>query len=405
MLLLVLGVIAAGWVHATPGTGTFPLSEFGGPTLESASVQEGLRTLFRGTSACRGDECPSFQQLERLTADVHGLHERLRSLVHEHRVREPQVPFRVEKSHWGGLNAFESYDFSFPSLIRRASPHPADRVYGRYLVPRRLKGCEHAFPTLVIVHSAIDNFEADEKVLADTLVALSQRLGVMWIYLPHFGPRRARIGQPMALNSDFLKPDLSAMRANFIQGVLDLHLALDWLKAWPHSVDPRRISMVGFSMGAIVQTLFEGMNPGQVPGGHIVVVGGGDLASFVDRYFKDNSKEPIVQDFLRAGWEESQGREALAGIDPIVWAHRIRGLPILSLVAERDEIMDLEMNVNKMVQSMGATNQHRRIWLSTPHAPRGASLFHKFSKIFLPILQFALQRAPEPAPYACKMER
>lgn len=381
-------------------TGTFALTPFGGEQPRDSEIRIGLRTLFKPTVACETGACLDSSREDAMVTRAMNFHRDLRNIVE--RGRSSMHPYRYQMRRWAPGGAFERIDFSIPSLIRGQTKHPSDDIRGIYLLPHRPWCNKVKFPTAVIVHSSIDNMKEDEYTLAKNLVLLSQNIGVMMVYLPHYGPRRLlKPGEkvnPADSNVDFLNPDLAILRRNLGQAVLDLHVAIDWLYAHGNA-EPEYTSMLGLSMGGILQPMFEGLNPGRMKNGHAIFVGGGDLPAIMSRYFRAWPDELITRVWKKYGWNEAKARESLAAIDPITWAKRVKNQRVLYIGALHDELMDRHLSVERLLNTFGPGDTVQTRWLKTAHAPRDAGYLYLFTKLLLPIENFILNDAPPPPPW------
>ena len=151
------------------------------------------------------------------------------------------------------------------------------------------------------------------------------------IYLPHYGPRRAK---DPALRRKLLDTDLERTRTNIRQAVLDVRRARDWM-ASRADVDPDRVGLVGISLGAILGGLSAGVDGGFAR--TVLVIGGGDLPAIVmhgskeTREYKEAfEKKGVTIDALRAAWKD---------VEPCTFASRLRADDVLMINAESDEII------------------------------------------------------------------
>ena len=118
--------------------------------------------------------------------------------------------------------------------------------------------------------------------------------------------------------------------------VRDVRQLLDWAESRPE-VDPRRLGIVGFSIGAVVAGVALEVEPRLAAG--VLVMGGGELYRALP-YCDGTAGRTTRQAGLRFGWSEAELEsyleERLAGIDPVSQASRIDPSRVLLFEAARD---------------------------------------------------------------------
>jgi pimeloyl-ACP methyl ester carboxylesterase len=262
---------------------------------------------------------------------------------------------------------------------------------------------------MVVVHSSIDNREEAEMRMARIITGLTQSMGVLVVHLPDYGPRRIRNGDFLAdgrkfnawdLNSDFLNPDLGELKENIAQAVLDIHAAMDWAQTLP-SVDPDRVFLAGMSLGGMLQIIYAGMDPRPSIVAQAIFVGGGDLAGIMEHSFHKNPNEPTAILWRKKGLPETEIREQLLEVDPILWAHRIHNQDIYWINSEHDYLMLRDSNYGKVHSEFAADNDMSERWNDTTHAAEGENGIYVVTHIVLPIANFGASHSPAPPPYNC----
>jgi dienelactone hydrolase len=122
--------------------------------------------------------------------------------------------------------------------------------------------------------------------------------------------------------------------------VMDVLEGTDWLEAHP-SVDPKRIGIVGVSMGAVIGSVVAGVDS-RIHAG-VFILGGGDLAGILF-----SSKEPVIvsirqrieeeEDLTREELIAETGRR-LRNVDPLTYANRLDPGRILMIDAYFDHVI------------------------------------------------------------------
>ena len=166
-----------------------------------------------------------------------------------------------------------------------------------------------------------------------------------------------------------LRPDSYTMRDIWVQDVVDLRRAVDFLRSRPE-IDGNKIGFVGFSMGAMLGAALGGVEDRiscfllAVPGGGFV-----DLAKNIEKYPLLKEKWPIrvtpevmkrVQDFANVA-------------DPIYFVSRIAPRPILVIVAKQDEVIPASAS-NAFIEA-GHIKATDVTYYSSGHALNPAILF------------------------------
>jgi hypothetical protein len=401
-----IALLAASLIFCIPSaraagltTGHFQLTPFGGAEPQPALLAAGVTQLFAGTSSCKGaPQCLTPSQLSLQVKSAMHFRQGLVDLVSA-TIRGPGhgvISYNQTDRNDGFLAIRHRTDFVFPSLVQTPGAPLNNFVRGIYLRPNNFQDPRH--PTVVLIHSSVDNFDNDELPLAENLASTNQ-MAVLAIYFPYYGPRHAsaRPSESDDFNDDFFDSNPLQLVRNVGQGLMDLHMALDWLRQTQSPwVNPARISMLGLSWGAMLQTLFEGINPGETYK-QALFVGGGDLASVMAHYSVIDPDNQTVRRLRAAGWEESKFRAAVSPIDPLVWAHRVHVEKILTLNATKDELMDRNMNLGKLLIGLRSGSPVAVKWIEGQHAPRDKGIIDLFVHLFLPLQNFFID---PPGPYA-----
>ncbi|MDQ7793478.1 MAG: alpha/beta fold hydrolase [bacterium] len=150
-----------------------------------------------------------------------------------------------------------------------------------------------------------------------------------------------------------LTMDLKNCSLLFRQAAADVVACLDWLCARPE-VDPRRLALVGFSLGGILTALVLGMD-GR-PRAGVSLVGGGDLAGII---FSSPAAAPLRARLEALGYGPDQVREHLRDVNPLTYADRVANL--LMINGERDRIVPPEA-VLRFWSALDPSRDNRLVW-------------------------------------------
>lgn len=391
-LLAILLVSANAWAS------TFKITPLTSSAPDLSVLEKGVRTLFQGTETCV--QMPSLCQnptvIKKAALSAQKFQHDLAQRVEAQRRISAEIPFTSQQSS----NTFETYertDFQFPSMVQREPEHPSNTVYGVYFTPRPISGCKIKYPTVVIVHSSVDNVDIAEMPLAEVLPSFNQSIAVLMIYLPQYGPRR--VWDPNEahtdkrdddINFDFLTPDSKELRLNITQAMLDLHAALDWLTQ-QDTTDKEHIVMLGFSMGAFLENLYEAMDPGRITGGQLPIVGGGDIAGIANHYIHVHPESETARRLRLANWNVAQARLDWADMAPSTWAGTIKHQKFYFINALHDELVDPQLNATKLMDQLSPQNDLKVRWNDAHHDPSDESVFFLASNIFSPIEWYVLE--------------
>lgn len=188
------------------------------------------------------------------------------------------------------------------------------------------------YPAVILVHGSGGHKDTSYITLASA--NLCQRGYATLSIDTQYHGGRTRPGR----SGEIHMPDSYAMRDAWVQSVIDVRRAVDYLQSRP-DIDGSKIGYLGFSQGAMLGSVVVGVEERigpfclAVPGGGIV-----DIVRNIDKY-------PV----LKAHWplkqtpDLMQKVEDIANItDPIHYIGRIGNRPLLIIVAKYDEIIPPE---------------------------------------------------------------
>ncbi len=224
-------------------------------------------------------------------------------------------------------------------------------------------------PAVVILHH-LEN----DPILEEVMAAYLARRGTvaMVMMLPFYGERR---GDANPVDEIFEKPDTMV---RFIkQAVLDSRRAWDVLRHWP-AVDPDRVGLLGVSLGALNASIVGGVEPRirRIA----MVLGGGDLPSIV---FNESSETKEARAALaKRGIGPSDLRRMWTDIEPLRYAHRMRGASVLMLNTREDEVIP-RASTERLAEAIGDTAEV--IWFDGDHTgmlPKVPQIFGRIRRHF-----------------------
>ena len=185
------------------------------------------------------------------------------------------------------------------------------------------------FPAVLLVHGSGGNKDTS-YIAACSEMLTSQGYATLSIDTQYHGDRR-RPGR----SGEIHMPDSFTMRDAWVQTVVDLRRAVDYLDTRP-DIDPGKIGYLGFSQGAMIGSVVGGVEARiscfclAVPGGGFV-----NIVQHIDEYpvLKAHWPIQVTPDVLKTVEEVSNIT------DPIYYVGRILPRPLLIIVAKNDEII------------------------------------------------------------------
>jgi dienelactone hydrolase len=141
------------------------------------------------------------------------------------------------------------------------------------------------------------------------------------------------------------------------QTVLDVRRAAAWLES-RKEIDPRRLGIMGTSLGSMVGALSAEMEPRfrRVA----VLLGGGGL---VDAYYDHPQAAPYRAAFEKLGGKKDHVKKLFAPIDPLTCAANLKSRDLLILAGKRDEIVPPRMST----WLWEASGKQKIVWYDCTH--------------------------------------
>ncbi len=289
----------------------------------------------------------------RPVGDQRNIPERYRLDAHEF---DYQLTFKQEAAEHG----VTVYQLRFPSPV--TSPHPENNiVHAEYFRPAGAG----PFPGVVV----LDIMGGDQNLSRVIASLLAQnRIAALFVQMAYYGPRR-----PPGSNIRLVSPDYFRTMDGIRQTVLDVRRATAWLEARPE-IDPKRLGLLGTSLGSFIGTLAAEMEPklGRV----VNIVGGGGL---VDGYYDHPKAEPFRQLVKLFGGSKERIRELVAPVDPLTCAANLEERKFLMIAARRDDVVP-----PRMAEALwAAAGKQKIIWYDCTHV--GAIVY------LVPAMQHAIK--------------
>jgi hypothetical protein len=364
--------------------GSFQLAPFSNQQIDDGQMRKQIQVLLQNDSKCRNSnvDCNNPIRNEAILKRAHTLQERLQKIVGTAIAKGGRISYQDSWHTDGpfGIPSREYHEVRFASLIQRPGNHPSNQVVFKYITPLR-RHCNCDLKTVMVISGANDGSMGDVAGMAQTMSELNQ-LATLTLYLPHFGPRRFLpdghrdpLGShlkydPGEVNVDYFDlNDVDATRENMVQSILDMHMAMDWLKAIKRNPAPSSVALFGISLGSVISFLYEGLEPGRMTGGDAFYAPGGDIAHAIASELV-NSK--YVHDFFtsagkNANWQEDHSRFAMAEADPLIWTGQIRNRDFFFVDAEYDDTFIRDYSYTPFFNALKVQNQIEEDWLPTHH--------------------------------------
>lgn len=248
-------------------------------------------------------------------------------------------------------SGLEVYHVRFPSPVV-CDCLENNTVHAEYYRP---KG-SGPFPGVIVLDITGGNQNLS-RTIATTLA--QHQIAGLFVQMAYYGPRRPP-GSRLRLLSTDIAHTLEAVR----QTVLDLRRATAWLEARAE-IDPRRLGILGTSLGSLIGTLTAEMEPKlrRVA----ILLGGGGL---VNAFYDHPRAAPYRKVWEAVGGTEQQVVRLLAPVDPLTCAGNLKGRQVLMIAAKRDEIIP----PTATEALWRATGKQKIVWYDCTHY--GAALHY-----------------------------
>lgn len=182
---------------------------------------------------------------------------------------------------------------------------------------------------------------------------------------------------------------LDTLAALIQQQVVEAAQLVDWLSRQP-SVDPKRIGLLGISLGAIVGTLLTEADQEITAAAYLL--GGGNLPEIMispQGYVKGRIRDRIM---VENGWNaeefKRQAVSALKPVDPLTYAGRLDAARILMVNGRFDKVIPYP-NAKELWEALGQPD-----WIVLPAGHYTASFFDRYIR-YRAAQHFLKQLAPK----------
>lgn len=246
----------------------------------------------------------------------------LRELLAAYEIPDKDFPWELRETRKG--NGWTASWLTFPSPVR-GETEENDTVWAKLWQP---SGDARGRPAAVVLHWLGGSFETLDLVC---LRLAEAGIPALMMYLPHYGPRRAR---DPARKRALLEGSSEEVLPRLRQAVLDVRHAGDWLAARP-DVDPSRVGLVGISLGAILGSLAAGVDDRFSR--CVFILGGGDVPAILFHGSREAAKAKRTLE--EEGWTVEKLRERWKSVEPCTFASRLRPEDVLMINAEEDEVV------------------------------------------------------------------
>ncbi len=307
------------------------------------SVRSLLVSLLSGLAVASSVAAAEPKRVEEGTAEFVPL-EGPERLPEEYRLDRYRFTYQLKQKYDLPNSGVEVYQLSFPSPVE--SPYPENNtVYAEYYRP---KGAG-PYPGVII----LDVLAGKQQLARGMGLFLAQhRIAGLFVQMAYYGPRRPRQGRVRLLSTDFERTIRGIQ-----QTVLDCRVASAWL-AQRQEIDAKRLGMVGTSLGSFLTALTGAMEPrlGRIA---LLLSGGGLVDAYYDhpraRFFREinawlgGTKEWLIR--------------AIAPVDPLTYANRLKQRNLLMIAGRRDAIVPSQA-AHALWQ---ATGRQKIVWFDTGH--------------------------------------
>jgi dienelactone hydrolase len=244
---------------------------------------------------------------------------------------------------------YSEYAVSFPSPAQ--TPVPVNNiVHLDYFAPH---GAFPARPGVLVLHSLGATRTQVERSLCRSLA--ERGIAAALMALPYHLERRPPGSRPSDV---LLHPEPERILSFFQQAEADLHASVTWLQARPE-IDPRRVGVVGISLGAVVASLQ--MARDERLRVNVALLGGGDLAHILTHGALTFLAR---REYRRRGLNEAALRRALAPVDPLTSARPLTPPRRMLMINGRYDVIMPSSDVLKLWRAFG---EPPLLWLDTGH--------------------------------------
>ncbi len=234
---------------------------------------------------------------------------------------------------------------TFPSPVK--TPFPCNNtVWCELFEPAANK----AGPACVVLHFLNDPSFVVTRLVCQKLAAKGIR--ALLLKLPYYGERK-----PPSLKEGKIQPDLKQLVAAWRQGIQDTRCALAFLASCKE-VDPRRLGLVGISLGALIGATVTAVDPRVKRS--VLILGGGDLVSVL---WSAPEAEELRSRLKAGGVTREEAARILAPVEPLRFAAPLPSGTVLMINALQDRTVPPQC-ARALARAFGGA---KVLWYPTSH--------------------------------------
>lgn len=257
------------------------------------------------------------------------------------------------------------YEITFPTP-RPTSWQEGNTVYGDFFVPQTMK----RVPLVILVHGFGDESVAPCLTMARLLVR--QEIATFVFYLPIHSRRL-----PEAMKGSF-SPTSQEWLETYQSSVTEIRRLVDWASD-RKEIDPKRIGVAGISLGGMISSIAMAVD-GRIFVGVFIVIGGnmeelswggksgaipvGHTCTREECHTVYSQYPAYLNEVIQKGLENAVPAKECFLYDPLTFANRLQGRPILMINAKEDEVISEHSTLNLWE----AYGRPRLFWLPVTHA-------------------------------------
>jgi hypothetical protein len=300
-----------------------------------ATVRRGIDLLYQNqkpTEHCKNTySCPDQVNKDELVQHALNFKQTYDQIISNYKIKN--LVWTKPKKRYEQMSQFQ-----FESPMQKEGS-PANTVYGYLYKPDIPDDCNVRLPATLLVHH-VANDVSDEQLFASLASKMNKGI-TMVIYLPEYGPRKKNKNDAPFSN------DMNEFKSSLLQSLTDIRIAGEILKT-VEGVDTKKIQIGGLSLGALLTTVFAGIDP--FFDNYLIGLGGGDLANSMTMD-KNKAIGVIRQALTNIDWNKDETRKAFSDFDALTWAYTVKNKNFIFLSADDDELVDKDKSVRKLISA------------------------------------------------------
>jgi dienelactone hydrolase len=262
-----------------------------------------------------------------------------------------KAPFTYRAELDREFDSFRVYRLTYPSSVTTALKQN-NTVTAELYLPRGITKDSKPRPAVVCLHILGGGYELTELQCS----ALARRgIPAIWFKLPYYGERAPPDGARAVAAAANPRLFSQAVR----QGIEDVRRTVDVLASRPE-VDPKRIGVMGVSMGGILAATAAGEEPRISKA--VLILAGGDLMTIINHARETQRLSEILHRLLPV--DRAEVERTIVSTDPLQHAVALRKLAkqgrVLMINAGEDEVIPRACT-EKLADALGIKD--RVVWL------------------------------------------